>query len=32
MNKRFKNTIDILINVDDKPTKLHNIKISKVYQ
>jgi 3D (Asp-Asp-Asp) domain-containing protein len=32
MNKRFKNRIDILINPDDKPIKLHNIKITKVYQ
>lgn len=30
MNKRFKSRIDILINADDKPTKLHNIKIVKI--
>jgi 3D (Asp-Asp-Asp) domain-containing protein len=29
MNKRFSNRIDILINPDDKHTKLHNIKITK---
>jgi 3D (Asp-Asp-Asp) domain-containing protein len=30
MNKRFNNRIDILINPDDKPTKLENIKILKL--
>jgi 3D (Asp-Asp-Asp) domain-containing protein len=29
MNKRYKNRIDILINPDDKHTKLYNIKIIK---
>jgi 3D (Asp-Asp-Asp) domain-containing protein len=30
MNKRFKNRIDILINLDGKHTKLENIKILKL--
>ena len=30
MNKRFKSKIDILINADDKPTKLHNVKMIKI--
>ena len=30
MNKRYKNRVDILINADDKQTKLHNIKLVKL--
>jgi len=30
MNKRWKNRIDILVNADDKQTKLYNIKIIKL--
>lgn len=30
MNKRFKNHIDILINKDDKHTRLTNIKLHKI--
>jgi 3D (Asp-Asp-Asp) domain-containing protein len=30
MNKRFKSRIDILINVEDKQTKLNNIIIIKI--
>jgi 3D (Asp-Asp-Asp) domain-containing protein len=30
MNKRWKNRIDILVNSDDKQTKLYNIKIIKL--
>jgi 3D (Asp-Asp-Asp) domain-containing protein len=30
MNKRYKNRVDILINADDKQTKLLNVKIFKL--
>jgi 3D (Asp-Asp-Asp) domain-containing protein len=30
MNKRWKSKIDILINSNDKPTKLHNVKMIKI--